>query len=182
MSPIIGTRYHFEGTDLCEADFEKLPELERLKFEKPPAIVPVEFQCDSCTSWFNLASEGITIALLRDRVFEKLYCTECKMTAKINSSTINPLRAKPKEASATINPQPLSPTSSPFPSTSHNSKPVSSPHSDIIPMAQEQISPVVQNGDKEDLFAMCQSKAMGTRKTIQRRKHMSDPTQLGSMP
>ena len=53
---------------------------------------------------------------------------------------------------------------------------------DIIPMAQEQISPVVQNGDKEDLFAMCQSKAMGTRKTIQRRKHMSDPTQLGSMP
>ena len=110
-------------------------------------------------------------------------CNLCKMTAKTNSSPISPLRAEPKEeASATINPQPFSPISSPLPSTSHNSKPVSSPHSDIIPMAQEQISPVVQNGDKEDLFAMCQSKATGTRKTIQRRKHMSDPTQLGSMP
>ena len=84
-------------------------------------------------------------------------------------------------ASATIKPQPFSPISSLTSSTPH-SKPVSSPHSDIIPMAQEQISPVVQNGDKEDLFAMCQSKAIGTRKTIRRRKHMSDPTQLGSMP
>ena len=43
---------------------------------------------------------------------------------------------------------------------------------------QEQISTVVQNGDKEDLFAMCQSKAMGTRKTIQRRKHMSPSSKL----
>ena len=163
MAPIIDTRYHFEGTDLCEAGFEKLPELERLKFEKPPADVPVEFQCESCTSWFNFASEGITIAMLRDRgVFEKLLCTECKMTAKTNSPPINPLRAEPKEeASTTINPQPFSPISSPFPSTSHNSKPVSSPHSDIIPMAQEQISPVVKNHLQN---AMCQSKGKGKRK------------------
>ena len=162
MAPIIGTRYHFEGTDLCEADFEKLPELERLKFEKPPADVPVEFQCDSCTSWFNLASEGITIAMLRDRVFDKLLCTECKMTAKTNSSPISPLRAEPKEeASATINPQPFSPISSPFPSTSHNSKPVSSPHSDIIPMAQEQISPVVKMGKRNS--AMYKRKPFGSK-------------------
>ena len=108
-----------------------------------------EFKCESCTSWFNLASEGITIAMLRDRAPGKLFCTECKMTAKTNSSPISPLRAEPKEeASATINPQPFSPTSSPFPSTSHNSKLVSSPHSNIIPMAQEQISPVVKMGKR----------------------------------
>lgn len=36
MSPIIGTRFHLEGADydLCEAEFEKLPELERLMFVK----------------------------------------------------------------------------------------------------------------------------------------------------
>jgi hypothetical protein len=50
-----------------EADFEKLPELERLKFEKPPAIVPHEFNCSSCMSWFNLASEGITLAMAASR-------------------------------------------------------------------------------------------------------------------
>ena len=105
MSPIIGTRYHFEGTDLCEANFEKLPEQEQLKFEKPPAIVPHEFNCSSCTSWFNLASEEIILAMLRDRVFEKLCCKECRMTAKTNSSPISSLRAEPKEEdSATIKP------------------------------------------------------------------------------
>ena len=41
-------------------------------------------------------------------------------------------------ASATIKPQPFSPISSLTSSTSH-SKPVSSPHSDIIPMALEQV-------------------------------------------
>ena len=121
-----------------------------------------EFKCESCTSWFNLASEGITIAMLRDRAFEKLLCTECKMTAKTNSSPISPLRAEPKEeASATINPQHFSPTGSPFPSTSHNSKPVSSPHSDIIPMAQEQISPVVKMGKRNS--AMYKRKPFGSK-------------------
>ena len=66
-------------------------------------------------------------------------------------------------ASATINPQPLSPTNSPFPSTAHNSKLVSSPHSNIIPMAQKQISPVVKMGKRQIL----------NRKNISR---------LGSMP
>ena len=47
-------------------------------------------------------------------------------------------------ASATIKPQPFSPISSITPSTSHNSKLVSSPHSNIIPMAQEQISSIVK--------------------------------------
>ena len=41
-------------------------------------------------------------------------------------------------ASATIKPQPFSPISSLTSSISH-SKPVSSPHSDIIPMALEQV-------------------------------------------
>ena len=42
--------------------------------------------------------------LLRDRVFEKLCCKECRMTAKTNSSPISSLRAEPKEeVSATIN-------------------------------------------------------------------------------
>ena len=48
-------------------------------------------------------------------------------------------------ATATIKPQLSSPISSPTPSTSHNSEPVSSPHSsNIIPMAQEQISKVMK--------------------------------------
>ena len=68
-------------------------------------------------------------------------------------------------ALATINPQPLSPTSSPFPSTAHNSKLVSSPHSNIIPMAQKQISPVLK---------------MGKRK--QRTKGGAKLSRLGSMP
>ena len=68
-------------------------------------------------------------------------------------------------ASATINPQPFSPTSSPFPSTSHNSKLVSSPQSNIIPMAQKQISPVMK---------------MGKRK--QRTKGGAKLSRLGSMP
>ena len=80
----------------------------------------------------------------------KHHCTEYKMTAKTNSSPTSPLRAEPKEeTSATIKSQPFSPISSPFPSTSHNSKPVSSPHSNIIPMAQEQISPVVKMGKRK---------------------------------
>ena len=131
-------------------DFKTVEEHEKTCSDAQAAQAKPEFKCESCTSWFDLASEGITTAMLRDRVFEKLYCTECKMTAKINSSPISPLRAEPKEASATINPQPLSPISSPFPSTSHNSKPVSSPHSsNIIPMAQEQISPVVEEGKRK---------------------------------
>ena len=126
------------------------------------------FKCGSCKSWFNLAGEGITIAMLRGRVFEKLYCTECKMTAKTNSSPISPLRAEPKEeTSATIKPQPFSPISSPFPSTSHNSKPVSNPHSNIIPMAQEQISSIVKK------------KKWKQRK---RKPFESKLSQLGSMP
>ena len=106
--------------------------------------------------------------LLRDRVFEKLCCKECRMTAKTNSSPISSLRAEPKEEdSATIKPQLSSPISSATPSISHNSKPFSSPHSSkIIPMAQEQISNAV--------------------KVMKRRKTEDDPpfsaAQLGSVP
>ena len=73
--------------------------------------------------------------------------------------------ATKEEASATIKPQPLSPISFPFPSNSHNSKPVSSPDPNIIPMAQEQISPLVK---------------MGKRK--QRTKGGAKLSRLGSMP
>ena len=69
-------------------------------------------------------------------------------------------------ASATIKPQPFSPNSSITPSTSHI-KPVSNPHSDIIPMTQEQISSIVKK------------KKGNLRKQIERKPFES---KLGSMP
>ena len=79
--------------------------------------------------------------------------TPDRMTQKImeirKSTAAAYAQATKEEASATIKPQPLSPISSPFPSTSHNIKPGSSPHPNIIPMAQEQISPVVKMGKRK---------------------------------
>ena len=81
---------------------------------------------------------------VRDLTLGRCVCrgTPNQMTQKIMEIRKSTAAA---HASATIKPQPFSPISSLTSSTSH-SKPVSSPHSDIIPMALEQV--VVQKKGK----------------------------------
>ena len=81
---------------------------------------------------------------VRDLTLGRCVCrgTPNQMTQKIMEIRRSTAAAN---ASATIKPQPFSPISSLTSSTSH-SKPVSSPHSNIVPMTLEQV--VVKRGNE----------------------------------
>ena len=104
-----------------EAETEHVDEIDWYSIDEP--------YCDTCGSWLHETD--------RIRYNETTFCNFC-CPHPDDTGTDFTNRERDEETTPLSHPSPTS-------STSHNGKPASRPHiSNIIPMAQEQISPIVE--------------------------------------